>query len=141
MELAARSARDFATVGEPAPVAARVLRPGYPVLARGARGDLVVWAQQHLRGAGHRIPVDGVLGARTTRALRKFQAARGLPQSGSLDARTWRTLLALRPAAVSWVRRADATRRAGAAGMAGADRAPLSARLPALRNEIHPKPG
>ena len=37
---------------------------GYPVLAKGSRGDLVVWAQEHLKGADESVPVTGYFGGR-----------------------------------------------------------------------------
>ena len=35
---------------------------GFAILADGSRGDLVVWAQQHLVAAGHLEKVDGTYG-------------------------------------------------------------------------------
>ena len=37
--------------------------PGWPTLGKGAKGDLVVWLQQHLVSADPSVPVDGSLGA------------------------------------------------------------------------------
>ena len=112
--------------------------PGYrpvsshPVLRRGARGDQVVWAQQHLRAAGSPgIPVTGVYGTLTYRAVRRFQAARGLRVDGVLGTGTWRALLGVRPVRIHW-----SAPRAGTARAATPARAPLSATLPARGNEI-----
>ena len=41
----------------------------------GAKGDLVVWAQEHLIAAGYRPGVDGGFGANTRRAVLSFQSA------------------------------------------------------------------
>ena len=50
---------------------------------------LVKWAQAALSVLlGLRLPLDGVLGATTQMAVRRFQAQAGLPQSGSLDEAT-----------------------------------------------------
>jgi hypothetical protein len=43
-------------------------------LAKGAQGDLVLWAQQHLKGAGESVPVDGSFGTSTQTAVKQFQA-------------------------------------------------------------------
>lgn len=41
---------------------------------------------------GHGLNVDGILGPRTIRALKRFQAGNGLPQTGSLDDETGNAL-------------------------------------------------
>ncbi|HEX7292065.1 MAG TPA: peptidoglycan-binding domain-containing protein [Conexibacter sp.] len=111
----------------------------------GSRGDLVVWAQQHLLGAGQLVSVDGAFGADTASAVSDFQAANGLPVTGEVDAATWPVLLAVAPAPVDWVAKARASARgARAAGARAATAAPLprgpngpaSAALPAKRYEI-----
>ena len=108
----------------------------YPTLRRGARGDLVVWAQEHLLAAGEPVRVNGVFGGRMREAVLNFQYLRGLPTAGRIGPRTWQALMAQPAAAVSWSRRGRA--RSAAAGTGGS--APLSARLPAVRNELgrHP---
>ena len=103
---------------------------GYPVIGRRARGDLVVWAQQHLRAAGVPVAVDGLFGAGTERSVRAFQALEGLPTEGAIGPRTWEALLRLAPANVSW-------RATGASAAALGERTgPRSAWLPARRNEL-----
>ena len=49
----------------------------HPLLKRGSRGDLVVWAQEHLRAAGENVPVTGVFGKITRAAVRDFQKQAG----------------------------------------------------------------
>jgi hypothetical protein len=99
-------------------------------LGRGARGDLVVWAQQHLRSAGYSVRINGVLGRRTAKAVRTLQQRNALPVTGSIDAATWGVLLASPPAKIRW-------RKAGAgAAAAGTTPPPLSAKLPAKRDEL-----
>src|SRR3954469_14821574 len=46
--------------------------PEFASLAKGAKGDLVVWAQQHLRGAGQSLTVDGDFGSGTQAAVQTF---------------------------------------------------------------------
>ena len=49
----------------------------------------VKWAQASLSVLlGLRLPLDGVLGATTQMAIRRFQTQSGLPQSGALDETT-----------------------------------------------------
>jgi hypothetical protein len=102
----------------------------FAVLARGAKGDLVVWAQEHLRGAGQSsLKVDGTFGATTQTAVSSFQSGAGLPATGKIDAATWQALLQHTPAKVRW-RTAP-----------GATSAPKTAKLPARRYEIPPSGG
>jgi hypothetical protein len=111
----------------------------YPRRAIGARGDPVVWAQQHLWRAGYHGPIDGVFGSGTRSAVLSFQAAKGLAPTGALDDPTWTALLRYDPVAVRWVR-SGRTVRAIAAG-AGVVTAPTprSASLPERAREIPAK--
>ena len=112
----------------------------HPLLKRGARGDMVVWAQEHLVGSGQtRLPVTGYFGKRTYAAVRAFQAAAGLPTSGAIDTTTWSALLAAEPARPRWAARVRRRHGAGASRVAPARR-PLSASLPARAYEIRPGP-
>ena len=106
--------------------------PPAKTLARGARGDLVVWAQQHLRGAGQAVRVNGVMDSRTVRAVRSLQAARLLPVTGAIDPATWNVLLAQPAAKVRWRRGATGV----SAARAGVEPPPLSARMPARHDEL-----
>jgi peptidoglycan hydrolase-like protein with peptidoglycan-binding domain len=106
-----------------------------PTLHRGARGDLVVWAQQHLLAAAQPVTVNGRYDSATVRAVRSYQLASFLPATGVLDVATWQSLLARPAAKVRW--RASASRVSAAA----ADRrtGPPTAWLPARAREIPPK--
>jgi hypothetical protein len=97
-------------------------------LAKGAKGDLVVWAQQHLRAAGQSVKADGVFGTGTRSAVLAFQGSKALPQTGQVDTATWRSLLAYAPPSVA---------RRGNAKAAATER-PKTADLPAKRYEIPP---
>lgn len=61
-------------------------------LERGARGAKVKQLQNLLRNKGFRISADGVFGAGTVSAVRRFQAARGLSADGVVGPRTWAAL-------------------------------------------------
>ena len=76
-------------------------------LVKGNIGDQVIWAQQHLDGAGARIPIDGDYGASTVAAVKAFQAAHGLAVSGQINGRTWDVLLRYKPRAVTWRERGN----------------------------------
>jgi hypothetical protein len=106
---------------------------GYPVLARGSRGDLVVWAQEHLKGAGESIHVTGVYGSGTVLAVKHFQTSEGLDADGRIGAKTWRRLLAVTPKMVDWSGRAGPK-----SAKASLPREPRSATVPARRDEIPP---
>lgn len=123
--------RDWQAVGVLVPALVGFVTPAdQPWLKRGAKGDLVVWAQQHLRGAGSSIRVDGVFGPGTVSAVRAFQRTQGLLASGQLDTPTWTALLRVAPATVSW--RAGARRASASTTRNG----PRSAFLPARANEL-----
>ena len=144
------SASDWSAVG--ASIGAVPKPPAlWPTLAAGSggkvgsRGDTVVWAQEHLVGAGYPLTVDGQFGAGSANAVRAFQTASGLPATGKVDAATWPALLKATPTMVDWVAKARA--RASGARAAAASAAlpagpngPASAALPAKRDEIPPAP-
>ena len=99
--------------------------PEFATLAKGARGDLVVWAQQHLKGAGQSLTVDGDFGTSTQNAVKSFQTGAGLAASGKVDTATWQALLQHVPAKTKWT----------------AGSRPKTAKLPARRYEIGPSSG
>jgi hypothetical protein len=121
----------------------RGFRPSYshPTLKKGSKGDLVVWAQEHLISAGQtNLPVTGIFGRQTRGAVAAFQEKNGLFADGVLGTLTWRKLLTYTPLRVAWgaTDRYRAS-RAISARPGGAD-APLSANLPARRYEVDPGP-
>ncbi len=107
---------------------------------KGAAGDLVVWAQEHLISAGYRVGVDGGFGAKTQTTVLDFQAAHGLTPDGVIGPATWQALLRYQPAAIVWgyggqSRQATAASAPGAGAVRYAP-VPKSASRPAKRNEI-----
>jgi hypothetical protein len=116
-------------------------------IARKAKGDLVVWAQEHLITAGYPLAVDGDFGLQTQTAVAQFQAAHGLPATGVLDVGTWGTLLKYKPATVHWAAHSNkhgiariASATAGTPSASAGTPPPQSATLPG-RNELHGHPG
>ena len=77
-------------------------------LVKGNKGDQVIWAQQHLDGAGFRLAVDGVYGPTTVTAVGIFQADHHLAVTGQVNGRTWDLLLRYKPTAVTWKRTSNA---------------------------------
>jgi peptidoglycan hydrolase-like protein with peptidoglycan-binding domain len=111
----------------------------HPLLKRGSKGDMVVWAQERLVGAGHEVPITGVFGRLTAIAVRDFQAAKGLPVDGQVGTGTWESLLNFTPYRMRWSgspRAATGTSNSRAAPPSR----PLSASLPAHAYEIPPGP-
>jgi Putative peptidoglycan binding domain len=109
-----------------------------PLLKRKSRGDLVVWAQEHLVAAGQSsLPVTGLFGNQTRDAVIAFQGEKGLPADGMIGTDTWHKLLEYTPVRIPWGAR---VLRARAAGAASRSALPLSASLPARENEIDPGP-
>jgi hypothetical protein len=113
-----------------------------PTLKSGSRGDLVVWAQEHLQGAGESVPVTGIFGKVTRAAVRDFQSTNGLTVDGVIGTSTWRSLLRATPVRPRWAARRSLARRGAASISAKATPAsrPLSASLPAKAYEIDPGP-
>jgi len=137
---------NWRALGDPvAPLDGYQPRPSYPYLRLGARGDQVVWAQQHLWAAGFPRSINGYFSVITRNAVLAFQRAQGLPATGALDAATWPVLLSREPVRVRWRTFLRTQRAYVVASAAGRRRtvveaaAPPSARLPALRREIPPK--
>jgi len=107
----------------------------HPLLKRGSKGDMVVWAQERLLTAGQDVPVTGVYGKLTVAAVRAFQEGRGLPVDGRLGTDTWAALLSFTPYRVRW----------SAGTGSGRDRAaparrPPSAALPTREDELRARP-
>ncbi|MGH2982571.1 MAG: peptidoglycan-binding domain-containing protein, partial [Solirubrobacterales bacterium] len=103
----------------------RGLRPGFrtPLLKRGSRGDLVVWAQQHLVAAGQsQLPVTGLFKRQTYNAVLAFQQQKGLWADGVIGTATWSKLLEYAPVRIEWGARHRRRGRA-AASRSGAGRA------------------
>lgn len=129
-------ASDWTAVGaEIAPIAAPA-DPGWPTLRLRSKGDWVVWAQQHLAGAGQSLTVDGDFGSGTQSAVRAYQAAKGLTPTGAIDAATWPTLLRETPTTPNWVAKASKAAKAakakGARAAAAANGAFTADGLPAV---------
>lgn len=118
------------------PFQGKVRGPLYPVLRTGSRGDLVVWAQQHLKAFGHKVPVSGFFGKSTRVAVKEFQSKHGLKEDGKIGPATWKPLLL----APGFAKRPKGKRSAAVAAALNPP-TPRSARLPTKRYEIPPKPG
>jgi hypothetical protein len=113
----------------------------HPLLKRGSRGDLVVWAQEHLVGSGQtQLPVTGVFGRQTYSAVRSFQVANGLAADGAIGTTTWSSLLSAEPARPRWAARPARGRTGTGTSRVLPARRPVSASLPALAYEIRPGP-
>jgi peptidoglycan hydrolase-like protein with peptidoglycan-binding domain len=93
------------------------LGPVLPTLGKKARGDFVIWAQQHLAGVVPTGKMDGP----TRAAIKVFQLYKGLTVTGAIDPATWFFLLQQPMVAKRW--KAN----------------PRSAHLKPLRREIAPK--
>ena len=65
----------------------------WPVSARGDKNTNVTAIQYLLRAHGSSLPVDGVFGRATEKALRQFQSAHRLVASGKTNNATWESLL------------------------------------------------
>jgi peptidoglycan hydrolase-like protein with peptidoglycan-binding domain len=96
-------ARDWTALGAPlAPLTSVTPNTSYPELSSGAKGDQVLWMQEHLASAIPAQEVTGIFGSQTVTNLEAFQTAHAIAPSGVAEAATWAALLALPPVAVSW---------------------------------------
>jgi hypothetical protein len=109
---------------------------GHVSLDRGDRGDQVVWLQQHLIALGNSMEPTGIFNQATYRAVRRFQANRGLTADGVVGTQTWNRLMRVRPVRVRWSAAHRRSRPVGASASSVAPSAPLSADLPMVRNEL-----
>jgi hypothetical protein len=112
----------------------------HPLLKRGSKGDMVVWAQERLVGAGQDVPVTGLFAGLTYAAVRAFQEAQGLPADGKIGTATWQSLLNFTPYRMRWSG-SGASRASASADRVRPPRRPPSASLLARDYEIDPGPG
>lgn len=78
------------------------------VLRRGSKGPMVVRLQNGLNRAGYDVgTVDGLFGTRTQAAVRAFQRANGLPESGVVDFNTWLAIAPYLDSRDIYLRRGD----------------------------------
>jgi peptidoglycan hydrolase-like protein with peptidoglycan-binding domain len=85
-----------------APLTSVTPNTSYPELRKGAKGDQVLWLQEHIASAIPAQEVTGLFASQTTANLQSFQASHGLPVTGVAEAATWQALLALPPVPVDW---------------------------------------
>lgn len=67
----------------------------YPLLRQGYKSDMVRWCKLKLNAAGAKLSTGLSYDAKMTAAVSAFQAARGLPVTGQIDAATWPVLQAV----------------------------------------------
>lgn len=70
---------------------ARPLTP-YPLLRQGYKNDMVRWCKLKLNAAGAKLSTSLSYDSKMTAAVKDFQARRGLPVTGRVDAATWPSL-------------------------------------------------
>src|SRR3954466_6722223 len=97
----------WATLGTPPPAPVALADPGWPTLAKGSKGDEVIWLQQHLASYAPTLPITRTFGVTTAQVLAASQAARGLPPTGETDPVTWQAVLGLPLVPVDWTARAS----------------------------------
>jgi hypothetical protein len=108
----------------------------YPLLKIGAKGDLVVEAQERLVTAGEAIEVNGIFNRTMRRAVRSFQLDHGLRGDGQLGSETWVQLMNYAPTPVHWGATASTASSLGSGPLLSAGHRPASASLPPVRDEL-----
>jgi hypothetical protein len=138
------SSAGWIALDQPLNTALHVPTPEYtsPLLKLGAKGDQVLWLQEHLATAIPSQPTTGIFEAQTKLDLEQFQAAHGLEQTGETQPEAWSDLLKLAPVNVEWT---GGTPEAGAArarrrALVRVESAPLSAHLRPASEESAPRP-
>ncbi len=101
----ATSSSGFTALDEAQPAPMTAPDPGWPALAKGAKGDQVLWLQQHLTRTYPAVKVSGTFDAATLGAVKALQTAAGVPASGETDGPTWTAALLLPFAQVDWTAR------------------------------------
>jgi hypothetical protein len=140
----------FKDITKSGTVLVSAISPPPASIRRGNKGDLVIWAQEHLYRAGYKLTIDGDFGPQTQKAVRAFQSKHKLTQSGVIDGATWDVLDRYAPISVTWTTKKRVTRATVARGakLAGhASGAGLTEPVPSWmgkvksRNELHGQPG
>jgi Putative peptidoglycan binding domain len=123
-------AAHWGVLAEPAPAPAPAPDPGWPALGKGARGDEVIWLQEHVTSAYPAVTVTGRYDAATAAGVSQLQAAAGIPVTGTTDASTWQVALALPLTATDWAAKGDPTAVAAASRRREIPRADAPAETP-----------
>jgi hypothetical protein len=100
----------WADLAAPAPGPSIESDPGWPVLGKGAKGDEVVWLQEHLSTTYPAVTVSGTFDSATITAVDAVQTANGIPVSATTDSSTWQAVLKLPFVAKDWSASASAAR-------------------------------
>ena len=78
--------RHWTALGKPLPeISKKKSVAGYPTLKSGSKGDLVLWAQEHLVAAGQKTAVTGIFRSQTAKAVSAFRAEKGLGSGSAID--------------------------------------------------------
>ncbi len=88
----AKAKAAFGRVAAPAPAAAPAAPTRLPVLRLNDTGDHVTLLQTKLKALGYAVGVDGGFGPNTEKAVRRFQADRGLEADAVVGNDTWKAL-------------------------------------------------
>jgi hypothetical protein len=125
----ATDAAHWNVLNEAAPAVTVEPDPGYPTLGKGAKGDQVIWLQEHLTKTYPDVTVTGTFDAATIAAVKAIQTANGIAVTGTTDASTWQAALKLPFVAADWSTatgaKAARTARAAAASAPRAHRSEL----------------
>jgi hypothetical protein len=120
----ATDAAHWKVLNEAAPAASVEPDPGWPALGKGAKGDEVIWLQEHLTQTYGDVAVTGKYDTATIAAVKALQASNGIAVTGTTDASTWQAALKLPFVAVDWTA-ASAAKASATARAAGRHRSEL----------------
>jgi hypothetical protein len=111
----ATDAAHWKVLNEAAPAVTVEPDPGWPTLGKGAKGDEVIWLQEHLTQTYPDVTVSGTFDTATITAVKALQTANGIAVTGTTDASTWQAALKLPFVAKDWAAAAKSAKAARAA--------------------------
>jgi peptidoglycan hydrolase-like protein with peptidoglycan-binding domain len=129
----ATDAAHWKVLDEPAPAPSAEPDPGWPTLGKGAKGDEVLWLQEHLTQTYPDVSATGTFDTATSTALKALQTADGIAVTGTTDASTWQAALKLPFVAVDWTASAARAKASAAAASTAKKRRPEIPRVDSPR--------
>ena len=87
--------------------------PTWVTLGSSSKGDLVLWAQQHLKAGNYNVQLNGKFDAQTRAAVALLQGRNLRLPTGTVDEQTWRLLLKFQLPLPAWAKPSTPTKTSG----------------------------
>jgi len=92
---------------------ARTAAPRWITLNGSSKGDLVLWAQQHLKAGHFNVKLTGRFDSQTRAAVTLIQSRNLMLPTGTIDQPTWKLLLRIALPLPSWAKRSAPNPKSG----------------------------